>query len=348
MKNAIVISIGLAAAILACQFCFVFAGEDCPPVGGLNFLCGLSGVEDLVNIPGTRWMIGSGMVEGRTPGKLHIIDTAGKTWEVLYPGPSSHNVLDTTFFPSCPGSPDPNTFGAHGIAISRDGSRNPLVLAVNHGREAIEVFRLNTAGTRPAIRWIGCVPMDQNTYVNSVAFLPDGDFVATKFFDPKSTGGFASIFAGGTTGGVLEWHRKTGVKPLAGTEVAGANGIEVSKDGKFIYVAAWGSQEVVRFTRTNFKRDVVKIGSCPDNLRWAPDGKLLVAGQNTTAGSQGGLPQFKGWTVVKMDPETLKFVEVAKDDGGFPFQNVSVAVEFDSTLWLGVFMGNRIAYRLIK
>jgi hypothetical protein len=44
-----------------------------------------------------------------------------------------------------------------------------------------------------------------------------------------SAGGFGSIFAGGTTGGILEWQPKTGIKVLAGTGLAGANGIEVSK-----------------------------------------------------------------------------------------------------------------------
>jgi hypothetical protein len=48
-------------------------------------------------------------------------------------------------------------------------------------------------------------------------------------------------------------------------------------------------------------------------------------------------------------PKSLaKFREIVKDDGGLPFQNVSAAIEFDSTLWLGVFMGNRIAYRPVQ
>jgi len=351
MRNVIVTSILLVIVVLGCQFHLVSADENCSPAGGFQFICGPSAVEDLVAVPGTQWIIGSGMVQGKTAGKLHLIDAGKKTWEVLYPSPSSHNVLDTNSFPSCPDAPDPDTFGAHGIAISRDGSRNPLVLAVNHGREAIEVFRLNTAGTRPAIRWVGCVPMGERNFINSVVVLPDGGFAATKFYDPKAPGGFGSIFAGGTTGGILEWHRKSGVKPLAGTDVAGANGIEVSKDGKVIYVSAWGSQEVVRFShgKGSLKKDVVKIGFCPDNLRWAPDGKLLIAGQNTMPGGQGGFPRFKGWTVVKLDPETLKFAEIAKEDGKLPqFQNISAALEFDKLLWLGQFSGNRIGYTPLK
>jgi hypothetical protein len=327
-----------------------FAGEECPPVGGLSFLCGPSAVEDLVRIPGTHWLIGSGMNEKNLPGKLHLINADKKTWEVLYPGANPLNILDAKSFRSCSGAPDANSFGAHGIAVSREGGNNPLVLAVNHGREAIEVFRLNTAGTKPAIRWIGCVPMSEGNYINSVAVLPDGGFVATKFYDTKAPGGFAAIFRGGTTGGVLEWQPKTGIKVLPGTEVAGANGIEVSKNGKWIYVAAWGSQEIVRFSRGNGlpQKKVVKVGFAPDNLRWAPDGKLLVAGQNIIRNPSGGFPSFKGWTVVKMDPETLEFTEIAKDDGSSPLQNVSSAIEVEGTLWLGVFMGDRVGYKPVK
>ena len=92
----------------------------------------------------------------------------------------------------------------------------------------------------------------------------------------------------------------------------------------------------------------MKVGFAPDNLRWAPDGQILVAGQNITPNPSGGFPRFKGWTVVKLDPETLKLAEIAKDDGYSPLQNVSVAAEVDGMLWFGVFLGNRVGYRQVR
>jgi hypothetical protein len=346
MRDVVDRSFAVILAVLVCGVCFAFA-QECAPSGGLDFICGPAAVEDLVRVPATQWMIGSGMSEPRNPGKLHLIDAGKKTWEVLYPGQNPQNDLDAKSYPACPGAPDAKTFGAHGIAIRDDGSRSSTVLAVNHGREAIEVFKVKSAGGKPSIQWIGCVPMGENNYINSVAFLPGGGFVATKYYDPKAPGGFGSIFAGGTTGGVLEWHPETGVKPLPGTDLAGANGIEVSKDGRWIYVAAWGSQEVVRFSHGNgpLQKKVAKVGFCPDNFRWAPDGKILVAGQNTPGGLSGRIPAFKGWTVGKLDPETLMFTEIMKDDGSSTLQNVSVALEVDGTIWLGVFRGDRVAYK---
>jgi hypothetical protein len=345
----------LCFALLTGLVCFALAQEG-PTPEGLYFIRGMNAVEDLVQVPGTPYLIGSGMSEGNNPGKLHVIDTEKKDFVSLYPVdsfPDPSNALDSKSYPACPGAPDPKTFGAHGIAIRSDGDGKATVLAINHGREAIEVFKLImvyiTAMGRdmsvPGIRWVGCVPAGENNSLNSVAFLPEGGFVATKFYDLKA--GAASIFSGGTTGGVLEWHPETGIKPLPGTDVAGANGIEVSKDGKWIYMAAWGTKEFVRFSRGKgpLKKNVVKLSFHPDNLRWSPDGKLLVAGQNSTPGSPGQFPLFKGWTVIKIDPDTLKFTEIMKDDGRSPMQNVSVALEVNKTLWLGCFAGDRVAYK---
>ena len=326
------------------------AGQECPPAGGLSFVCGPVAVEDLVLVPETHWIVGSGMVEKGRPGKLHLIDADSKTWEILYPGPSPRNELDAKSYGACPGPPDEATFGAHGIALRDDGRRRATLLAVNHGREAVEVFTLDAAGARPAIRWVGCVPMAKDVYLNSLAFLPEGGFVATKFFDPSAPEGFGAIFARKLTGGVLQWHPKTGVAPITGIDLTGANGIVVSKDGKSIYVAAWGSQELVRFSRSGaaVEKTVVKVDFWPDNLRWAPDGTILVAGQNSTARSAGGAPAFKGWTVVRLDPATMKVTPIFKEGGTAPLQNVSVALSVDGTLWFGTFAGDRLGYKPLK
>jgi WD40 repeat protein len=336
MKPAII-----ALGALALAWGHAFAQDECAPAGVLNFICGPVAVEDLVPVHGTHWIIGSGMAERNSPGKLHLIDAEKKTWEILYPGPKPRNELDATSYSSCPGPPDPGTFGAHGIAIRNDGNRTATILAVNHGREAVEIFKLDISGHKPAIRWIGCVPMGKSVSLNSVAFLPGGGFVATKFYDPTSPNGFGDMLAHKITGGVLKWQKESGVQPVAGTELSGANGIEVSKDGKTLFVAAWGAQELVRFSNINgsVQKTVTKINFSPDNLRWAPDGKILVAGQN--AG-------FKGWTVAKLDPSSMKITEILKDDGESPLQNASVAIEADGLLWIGPFSGNRIAYKPIR
>jgi hypothetical protein len=347
MKRAFVGSASGLLVLIALMYssAYLQAEDECPPAAGLNYVCGPVGAEDLVQIPGTHWIIGSGMAENNNPGKLHLIDTEKKSWEILYPGKSAQNELDAISYPACAGPPDIAKFGAHGIAIRDDRNGRSTVLAVNHGREAIEVFKLNAAGETPSIRWVGCVPMDETIYVNSVAFLPGDGFVFTKFYDPKNRPPFGNNIGQKPTGGVFEWHPETGVRPIAGTELSFANGIEVSKDGKSLYVAAWGAQELVRFTGSNgsIKKDVVKIDFSPDNLRWAPDGKILVAGQNRESSTAGGMSPFKGWTVAKLDPETMEVSEIFKDHGESPLQNASAAIDVDGTLWIGSFRADRVA-----
>jgi DNA-binding beta-propeller fold protein YncE len=350
MKHAIIAAV-TGLLVLMTAGCYKQAEEteeECPPVAGLNYLCGPDNAEDLVRIPGTQFIVGSGMSGNDNPGKLQLIDTESKSFETLYPGSNAQNELDAEAYVSCPGSPDPKTFGPHGIAIRDDGNRTSTLLAVNHGREAIEVFKIDAAGMKPSIRWIGCVPVDKTISVNSVAFLPGDGFVLTKFYDPTSPEGFGAILQRKSTGRILEWHPDSGMKPLAGTELAGANGIEVSKDGKSIYVAAWGTQEVVRFTRRNgdFEKEAVKVDFWPDNLRWAPDGTILVAGQTRDPNTAGGNLAFKGWAIMKLDPETMEVSEVLRDRGESPLQNASVAIEVDGTLWIGSFSADRIAYKL--
>jgi len=351
MKRILAIPLGFLVLAAAADFQYrAMAAEECPPVGGLNFVCGPAAIEDLVQVPGTYWIVGSGMAEMGKAGSLHLIDADRKTWEAFFPGANPRNEPDVKSYPACPGAPDAKTFRPHGIAIQDDGGRASTLLVVNHGREAIEIFKLDSGGAKPSIRWVGCVPLDETTYANSVTFLPEGGFAATKFYDRKAPGGFGSIMAGKPTGGVLEWHAETGIRPIPGTEVAGANGIAASKDGKWIFVASWGSQELVRFSRGSrgLQKDVVKLGFLPDNLRWAPDGSILVAGQNRGDKTAGGFAAFKGWTVVKLNPETLEFTEIAKDNGESPMQNASVAIDVNGTLWIGTFGGGRIAYRPAK
>ena len=328
---------------------YVKAEDKCPPAAGLSYVCGPASAEDLVQIPGTHWILGSGMSENNRPGKLQLIDADKKSWEILYPGKSPQNELDSASYPACPGPPDITKFGAHGIAIRHEGNGTSTVLAVNHGREAIEVFRLNISNAMPAIRWIGCVPMDETFSVNSVAFLPGNGFVFTKFYDTKAPQVFGNDIGQKPTGGVFEWQPDTGVQPIAGTELSFANGIVSSKDGRSLYVAAWGSQQLVRFIRRNgsVKKDAVKVDFSPDNLRWAPDGKILVAGQNRDSSAAGGRFAFKGWTVAKLDPETMKVSTILEDHGESPLQNASAAIDVDGTLWIGSFRADRVAYKPI-
>src|SRR4051812_27955534 len=82
----------------------------CTPSNGLSFICGLQKPEDLVPVPGTRWLIASGMDPGAG---LHLIDTRAKRAQPLY-GSDTPARADRKRFANCPDALDPRQAILHG------------------------------------------------------------------------------------------------------------------------------------------------------------------------------------------------------------------------------------------
>jgi len=212
--------------------------------------------------------------------------------------------------------------------------------AVHHGpRESVEVFEVDARAKPPVLTWIGCAVAPDPIGLNEVVALPDGGFIATDFLARGiDATGRGRMLAGENNGALWEWHTGTGWKMIPGSEAAGANGLEISKDGKWIYVAAWGSQNFFRLSRgqTPVKRDNVPLGFRVDNIRWAPDGSLFATGQ-------GGAAPMQTTNIVKINPDTLKVQEIIRHPNSPEFGAGTVAIQLGKELWVGSFRGDRIA-----
>src|ERR1700733_14761715 len=79
------------------------ATTSCPPTNGLNFVCGAQNPEDLVPIPGTRWLIAGGMKDGAG---IKLVDTDAKMARPFYTGQPAQQRPDKKLFPNCPAPPD--------------------------------------------------------------------------------------------------------------------------------------------------------------------------------------------------------------------------------------------------
>src|ERR1700742_3333446 len=77
--------------------------SSCAPMNGLNVVCGVQKPEDLVQIPGTRWLITSGYTPG---GGVSLVDTDAKTARKFYTGAPAQQHPDKKLFPDCPAPPD--------------------------------------------------------------------------------------------------------------------------------------------------------------------------------------------------------------------------------------------------
>jgi hypothetical protein len=316
------------------------SAAGCDPMGNVRFVCDQVGPEDLVPVPGSEWVISSGMAAN---GAIRLINLRDRTTTALFPTATPKERLDRKTYDSCPGPIDPEEkekFRAHGLFLRPGRNSVHTLYVVHHGnRESIEVFELDARPKPPTLTWIGCAVAPDPIGLNSVVGLPDGGFLTTNF-SPRGAdaAGRGRMMAGENNGEVWEWHTGTGWKIVPGSESAGANGLEISKDGKWLYIGGWGSQSVIRLSRgqTPVKKEAVGVGFRVDNLRWAPDGTLLAAGQGGTAPSQTS-------NVVRVDPNTLKFQELVRYPYNDAFNAGTVAIQVGKELWVGCVRCDRIA-----
>ena len=308
----------------------------CQSVTGIQLVCGQDAPEDLVVVPGSQWVVASAYAG---MGGINLIRVSDRSTVHAYPSPTAQKRFDARTYAGCPGPPGAAAdakFTTHGLWIESGRGSVHKLFVVGHGsRESIEVFEVDSRGATPVVTWIGCAVAPDPVGLNSVRGLPDGGFIATNFLARGITAeARQKMLAGDKNGELWEWHTKSGWQKIPGSEAAGANGLELSADGKTLYVAAWGTQSFFRLSRQGAspKRDEVPLGFRVDNIRWAKDGTLLAAGQG-----QGST------TVVKIDPKTLTITKVLQRTDDASFRAGTVAVEIGDRFWIGSFTGDRIA-----
>jgi hypothetical protein len=191
---------------------------------------------------------------------------------------------------------------------------------------------------------------------NSVASAPDGAIFATVVTHPGTSA--ADMLAQRPTGAVYVWRPgSSGFQRVWGTELPGDNGVEVSPDGRTLYVAATGQSAVAIFSNSNpanLVRMVATPTFLPDNVHWV-DGRLLVAGMNLDEPACGGRIQAgsfdrtcpRGYVVAAIDPVTTAITTVASGPATPGYTGVATGLVVGATLWLGSFVADKLAYRTL-
>jgi len=248
--------------------------------------------------------------------------------------------------PDCPGPPGP-AFGPHGIHLARRGDGKLQLLVVNHGgRESIELFEVARAGR--SVTWRGCALPPDDAYINSVVTTPEGGFLATHMYPRTSALGALAGLIGRDTGFVLEWSPDGSWSVVPGSEAPFPNGIELSPDGKTVYLNAYLADEVRRIDRETGELQAVAAVASPDNTRWSADGSRLLVASHTgpflemmkcQRMERGACPL--AFEVVSLDPDTLERETVLVHEGA-PMGAATVALDLDGSLYLGSFKGDRL------
>ena len=204
--------------------------------------------EDIVPLPGTKWLIAGAASKtdggGRTG--LALINTGNPSdIRPLYPVSPAAIDWDRERFRDCPGPP-PTELGTHGINIERlaDGSFD-LISVNHHDRESIEIFHLDQSTAVPRAVWRGCILMPAAASGNSVAPLPGHDgYIVTNFFQKDDLHYLQSMENGTATGNVIMWTPAKGWSPVSAQQFSGANGAEITPDGKYLFVSEWSDYKV--------------------------------------------------------------------------------------------------------
>lgn len=341
----------ITLAVLGAVAPAVSAQSACEPLGDVEFVCGPNNAEDLVLVPGTASIVASGMASGAG---FYLIDSESGAWRTLQPQ-ARH---DAASYPRCSSPPEWSELETHGLNVRAQGAGRSTLYVVGHGaREAIEVFAVDATAGPPSLTWKGCVAMPEGLAANSVASFADGSIVATVLLMPGKT--FADSVAMRPTGAVFKWSPgDSGFTLMRGMELPGNNGIEVSADGREIYVVSSGFQTIVAFTNTNPAmqlRSTEQLPITPDNVHMGPDGQLLTAGMKNDVPECGGPPGPehdlatlsvcpRGTIAIAVDPATMEHRIVAETPATPAFSNATMVLTAGDRYWIGTFRGDRIAH----
>jgi hypothetical protein len=326
------------------------AQSACAAAGNVNFVCGPKNAEDLVLVPGTRFIISSGMAAGTG---FYLIDSMSGEWSALANGVRH----DSAMYPRCAAPPTAGEFESHGLNIRAGTGGRSTLYVVGHGaREAIEVYDVDATSARPSLTWKGCVALPEGLAANSVASFADGGIAATILMMPGKT--FADSVAMRPTGAVVRWKPgDAGFTVQGGSELPGNNGIEVSADGREIYVVSSGFQTIVAFSDTNPMRQLrttKQLPITPDNVHMGPDGRLLTAGMKNEVPECGGPPGPehslerlgscpRGTIAIAIDPATMQDRVLVETPAIPAFSNATMVLPAGGRYWFGTFSGDRVA-----
>ena len=309
-----------------------------------SYIWGPINAEDLMTLPGTDWVITSGMIGPGAPlGRLYAVHRHDRSCSEVLPYRLDFALDEARF--GGQDTPDAARFEPHGIDIRLRADGVAELFLVNHGeRESVEVFEVLLDDARPSLRWIGGVTMPGTTLGNDVAALAGGGFVVstTGDIDGKETAWEAGL-AGDDTGGVLEWSPGAGWHELPGTQINVANGVAASPDGEWVYVAGWNGRAVKKVRRGPASPEV-QVAAMPimvDNLTWTDDGALLAAGafdctmQQFIDGHFSGEPRLAMPSrILRIDPDTLAY-EIVVEYGTDTFGAATTGLQVGNEIWVG-------------
>jgi hypothetical protein len=335
--------------------------KDCASTADMEAICRFHNPEDMELLPDRQTLLVSqmGNMEGSLPGNLVAFDTTTQAITLLF-SPSSLNTpteLPTeNWGASCPGMPGAE-FSPHGISLTQRRDGRWQLAVINHGqRESVEMFELQGNSGQWTLAWRGCVVPTDGIYMNDVALMHDGGFVASHMFDKHSPVVFGMPMGiwqsqlGMDTGYVFEWLPSAPgtFRVLEESHGPFINGILINDDNKTVFASVYAKNEIRRLDRLSGKKTGEAEIAQVDNMAWDPHKNILATShtgkkldQLACKKNPGQTCGF-GYTVVRLNPETMASEKLFVHEGGAPMGAATVALQAGKHLYLGSFSGDRI------
>lgn len=326
---------------------------ECQPKGNARPICGFSNPEDIVVLPGDQAiLIGEYGASAQVSGRLLVLDLKTEVQHTVFVGGQGGESAEVGWGdPGCQIPPD-ETFNSHGIDLVRRDDGRLQLLVIQHGsRESVELFEVMGEGTEWEVAWRGCVPSPPNASLNSVAALSNGDFYTTQMIPLEPPIDLTSEIPGRVTGHAYAWSQvNASFRKIEGTDGAMPNGIVTSPDGRYIYMNATAEHSVRKIEVATGREVGRALVYSPDNARWAPDGRILIAslGKDLTAEDFGACVSIKEgactipFDIVALDPESMTIVETVYSSDGVPMGAGTVGTQVGDEVFIGTFHGDRI------
>jgi len=330
--------------------------EDCEPRADIRPVCDMRTPEDIAALPDGRHLLLAHFGHmGASTGGISLFDTKTDTLRPLYPP-----VADTEdaageqaagagpWGETACTEPPGDRLGPHGTHLQRLQDGRWRYLVVSHGeREAVEIFEVIPAGNNTQLYWRGCVLAAEDTLMNDVVGLANGDLIYTRMYHagdklalPKAALGFA-------TGELWRWSPASGLAPLPATAAAMPNGLEVDAGNEYVYANMYMEGQVwqVRLSdgAVTARYDIANA----DNSAWGSDGRLWIATHDMGVADlvscfrHPDQPCPGGFDIVALDPGSGAFESVFRRHGP-PMGAATVAVPQAGRVYMGSFVGDRM------
>ena len=324
---------------------------DCLSDSKVTVYCEFSKPEDIVVLPDNRHLLISEfgaivpLSPENLPGQISLFDTESlqKKEIAITLGENDWGQM------SC--ERDDLVFSPHGIDLNQRSDGHYQLAVVNHmPRETIEMFELLNIHNTWSLTWRGCVIAPELGYFNDVALRNDGSFFTTQMYK-RGLSYLSLIYISYTkpdTGFVYQWDKEDGFIKVPSSDGSFPNGISIANDEKHLFINYVFNHRTSKLNLENFTIEAEHFSKgTPDNS--SIDGDFIwVATQDNTGTDllihcdetvlQCSLP----FTIFKLRQSDLS--EVAS----FSFDqtqmgSVTVAVPHKNKVWLGTFLGDRMA-----